>query len=270
MLLRNLVSLWVFVGAFAAVTVAGQAAELVVDIPTRPGVMQRFLHSAPTSPRAAVVLIAGGTGQLQIDSGGNMPERWVRDNFVVRTRDLFLAGGFATAVIDAPSDRQSAPYLGGFRQTAEHLSDIKSVVAWLRGKYSVPVWLIGTSNGTLSAAYVATQTSATDGGPDGAVLTATILVTAGVPNLRPVLDMELQKVTIPVLVVHHEDDGCKFCPFSSTTMLLEKLKSTSNKELLSFRGGKYWGDPCHEWGHHGFNSQEQEVVAAIISWILAH
>lgn len=247
-----------------------QAAEMVVDIPTRPGVMQRFVHSSPASPRAAVVLIAGGTGQLQIDSSGKMPERWVRDNFVVRTRDMYLSSGIATAVIDAPSDRQSAPYLGGFRQTPEHVADTKSVVAWLRAKHLIPVWLIGTSMGTLSAAYVATQTSPSDGGPDGVVLTSTILAAAGVPSLRGVLDMDLSNVRIPVLVVHHEEDGCKFCPYSATAMLLEKLKSTSHKELLSFRGGRYWGDPCHEWGHHGFNSQEQEVVSAISNWILAH
>lgn len=266
-MLRNPVSLWICVGAFAAAAATAQTAEMVVDIPTRPGVTQRFLYSAPASPRAAVVLIAGGSGQLQIDSGGNMAERWARDNFVVRTRGLYLARGFATAVIDAPSDRQS---VGGFRQTAEHVSDIKAVVAWLRAKHPVPVWLIGTSNGTLSAGYTATQTETSDGGPDGVVLTSTVLVSAGMSNLRPILDMDLQNVTIPVLVVHHEEDGCRFCPFGATATLMEKLKSTSSKQLLSFRGGRYWGDPCHEWGHHGFNGQEQEVVSAVINWILAH
>ena len=32
------------------------------------------------------------------------------------------------AVIDAPSDRQSPPYLGGFRQKPEQASDIKAVI----------------------------------------------------------------------------------------------------------------------------------------------
>jgi len=33
------------------------------------------------------------------------------------------------AVIDAPSDRQSDPYLAGFRQTAHHVADIKATIA---------------------------------------------------------------------------------------------------------------------------------------------
>ena len=36
--------------------------QQVVDIPTRPGVTQRMLVLAPESPKAAVVLFAGGHG----------------------------------------------------------------------------------------------------------------------------------------------------------------------------------------------------------------
>jgi len=40
--------------------------QRVVDIPTRTGVTQRMLVLAPGSPKAAVVLLAGGHGGLQI------------------------------------------------------------------------------------------------------------------------------------------------------------------------------------------------------------
>ena len=242
-----------------------QSAPQVVDIPTRPGVTQRFLYQSPPAPRAAVVLIAGGHGGLQITSAGSF--RWGADNFVVRTRDLYVQQGLAFAVVDAPSDRQSKPYLSGYRQTAEHVADIKAVIVWLRAKNPGPVWLVGTSMGTLSTAYVATQLSIKDGGPDGVVLTSSIL--DGSMGLRPVQAMPLEQITAPVLVVHHEEDGCKYCPFSATGSLMGKLVATPRKALLSFKGGMESGDPCYEWGYHGFNGQEAAVVQGIADWIKA-
>jgi hypothetical protein len=40
--------------------------------------------------------------------------------------------GLLTVIVDAPSDRQSPPFLTGFRQTEQHVSDIKAVIAWVR------------------------------------------------------------------------------------------------------------------------------------------
>ena len=141
----------------------------------------------------------------------------------------------SVAVVDAPSDRETAPFLGGFRQTPEHVADIKAVIAWLKQQANVPVWLVGTSMGTLSAAFIATQVGPGDGGPDGLVLTSTILSLDGG---RPVPAMPLQKITVPVLVVHHEKDGCKLCAYSEIPRLMEKLSSTPRKELVTFKGEK--------------------------------
>jgi hypothetical protein len=45
---------------------------------------------------------------------------------------IWRASHVTTRRFDAPSDRQSAPYLGGFRQTTAHVEDVKAVIAWLR------------------------------------------------------------------------------------------------------------------------------------------
>ena len=101
--------------------------ERVLDIPTRPSVTQRFLFSAPTNAKAAVILFAGGHGGIQIFPSGKL--NWGRNNFVVRNRSLFAEQGLAVVTIDAPSDRQSSPYPGGFRQRPEHVADVKEVIA---------------------------------------------------------------------------------------------------------------------------------------------
>jgi len=167
--------------------------------------------------------------------------------------------------VDAPSDRQSPPYLGGFRQTPEHAADLKAVIAWLRENSKAPVWLVGTSRGTQSAAYVATELSG-PGGPDGVVLTSTILTD---DKGRPVPAMPLGKIRVPVLVVHHEQDGCSLCSFSEVPALMAKLANTPRSQLLSFKGGQSKGDPCEAFAHHGFNGLEPEVVQQVAAWVLA-
>ncbi|MGT2490596.1 hypothetical protein ACU4GD_08905 [Cupriavidus basilensis] len=54
----------------ALVARAQPAPAQVVDIPTCPGVTQRFLYLAPAQPKAAVILYAGGHGGLQIYPNG--------------------------------------------------------------------------------------------------------------------------------------------------------------------------------------------------------
>jgi predicted alpha/beta-hydrolase family hydrolase len=218
---------------------------------------------SPHDPKAAVILFAGGHGGLQIFPNGSF--KWGEGNFVVRTRQLFADQGLLVVVIDAPSDRQSPPYLSGFRQRPEHAADIKAAIAWVREQAKVPVWLVGTSRGTQSAAYVATELDGTDG-PDGLVLSSTILTD---DKGRPVPAMPVGKLRIPVLVVHHERDGCGHCSFSDVPILMEKLSSVPRKQLLSFKGGQNRGDPCAPFAYHGFNGLEHEVVAQTASWILA-
>lgn len=245
--------------------VQAQTTQKVVDIPSRPGITQRFIYIAPPNPKASVILFAGGHGGLQITAGGSA--LWGAGNFVVRARQQFADAGLAVAVIDAPSDRQSPPYLGGFRQTPEHASDVRAVIVWLKQQAPVPVWLVGTSRGTQSAAYVTTELSPAAGGPDGLVLTSTILTDS---NGRAVPKMPLEKLAIPVLVVHHTQDGCKNCAFSDMPLLMEKLPKAPRTELMTVSGGQSQGDPCEARAYHGFNGLDAEVVGKISTWVLTH
>jgi len=241
-----------------------QVSERVVDIPTRLGVTQRFLLLAPENPKAAVILFAGGNGGLQISPEGDF--KLGKLNFLVRSRQMFSAQGLMVAVVDAPSDRLQPPYLRGFRERPEHVADIKAVIAWLKQQADIPVWLVGTSRGTESAAFIATQLSLADGGPDGLVLTATMLKD---DEAWPVPDMALEKLAIPVLVVHHKQDGCKYCPYKGLPRLMKKLNGVPKKELLTVKGGKDGGNACESLGYHGFNGIEANVVEKIADWLIA-
>lgn len=241
------------------ITTPFAAAQKVIDVPTRPGVTQRFLLITPESPKAAVILFAGGNGDIEI---GDNDRPGKGGNFLVRSRQLFADQGMVTAVIDAPSDRA---HLGGFRETPEHAADVKAVIAWLRENTRLPVWLIGTSRGTQSVGSVATRLL-DGGGPDGIVLTSTMLTDR---NYTSVPDMNVDALKIPVLVVHHEEDGCRYCLFLDMPRLMNKLAPVTRKELVTFKGGNNRGDPCLAMAYHGFNGLEPEVVSRIAAWITA-
>jgi len=238
-------------------------AQQVIDLPTRPGITQRALVITPANARAAVILFTGGDGFLGMDSAGRLQRG---GNFLVRSRQLFADQGLVTVVVDAPSDKQRYPHLSGQRQNADHVADIRAVMDWLRREHRLPVWLVGTSRGTQSAAFIAAQLAPAEGGPDGIVLTATILRD---PRSRAVPEMALEKLRIPVLVAHHRHDECRVCLFSDMPLLMNRLAHLQRKDLLVFEGGLNVGDPCEARAWHGFNGIEQDVVAQIARWITA-
>lgn len=234
----------------------------IVDIPSRPGVTVRTQVISPDHPRAAVVLLAGGHGGLQLSAQGS--PAWGAGNFVVRLRDKLADRGLVVALVDAPSDRQQPPFLGGWRQSPEHAQDLASVMAWLRRQAPLPVWLVGTSRGTQSAAFVATELPPGTG-PDGLVLTATILRDN---QGRAVPRMPLDRLRMPVLVVHHQADACAHCPASDLPELMRALSASPRAELRVLNGGRDRGDPCEAAAYHGFNGLDGEAADLITSWIL--
>lgn len=240
-----------------------QTTQKVVDLPTRAGVTQRILVLSPVEPKAAVALFPGGHGGLQISPDGSL--KWGEGNFLVRSRQHFVDAGLLVAVVDAPSDRQSPPFLQGLRQRPEHVADIKAVIGWLRESARVPVWLVGTSRGTQSTAFATTELSGADG-PDGLVLTSTILTD---DRGRPVPAMPLDRIRVPVLVVHHEQDQCAHCSFADVPALMRKLGNAPRSHLLAFKGGANRGDVCEAFAYHGFNGLEREVVQQTAAWIVA-
>jgi hypothetical protein len=234
----------------------------VKDIPTRPGVTQRVLLLKPERPVASVILFAGGNGLVAIGSDGR-PGRG--GNFLVRSRDYFAREGMLVAVVDAPSDRIEGPALDFFRQSAEHAHDVAQVIALMRQEAKLPVWLIGTSRGTTSVANAAIRLR--ENGPDGVVFTASMVGS----HRERVPSMAIDTIRVPALVVHHEDDQCKYCLYSDVLGLVSGLKGAPKSELIAFKGGgPPKGDPCLAFHYHGFVGLEEQVVKRIADWIKSH
>jgi hypothetical protein len=73
-----------------------------------------------------------------------------------------------------------------------------------------------------------------------------------------------------VLVVHHEQDACRWCLYRDVPRLMNRLAPVPRKELIAFRGGDNHGDPCEALSYHGYNGLENEVVSRIGGWIKGH
>jgi pimeloyl-ACP methyl ester carboxylesterase len=155
-----------------------------------------------------------------------------------------------------------------FRTTKEHAADVKQAIAAVREVAKVPVWLVGTSMGTLSAANAAARI--TEGGPDGIVLTSSVTVTSKV-SYETVLHGGLEDIRVPTLVVHHKGDTCQASPYSGAESIMKALKRAPVKELMTFEGGSPpISPPCEAKAAHGYLGLEPQVVSAIAAWIRAH
>ncbi|HET9405556.1 MAG TPA: alpha/beta hydrolase [Burkholderiales bacterium] len=242
---------------------AAATESFVNDIEGRPGTFTRVLVVKPEKAVATVILFAGGNGILNIAPDGSVGNS---GNFLVRSRESFAQHHLMTAVIDAPSDRLPSPGLSDFRKSAGHAQDIAAVIAFLRKVANLPVWLVGTSRGTTSAANGAVRLQ--QGGPDGIVLTSSIVKPDDTGTL---VTMALEKITVPALVVHHANDACLTTLFQDLPPVLAKLKlAPIEVHQLTIKGGKPpepGADPCGPFHYHGYLGIEDAVVARISGWI---
>lgn len=242
---------------------AGGCGAEVIAVASR-GESIRLQVDAPPAPAGVVVLFAGGHGALDIRDDGSYG--WGRGNFLVRSAGLFTGGGLVSVVIDAPSDR-IAQGLYHFRDGAEHARDVAAVIAHLRARFALPVFLAGTSRGSESVANAAIRLPGAEG-PDAIVLSASVLV----PNDggTDLLRMDLGAIVVPTLIVHHRDDACRVTPFDRVDTLRERLTAAPVVAVLVYEGGVAQGNPCQARHHHGFNGIEVQVVDDVVTWLRAN
>lgn len=249
---------------------AARAADAtLVSLTTPRGAKQAFILIKPDKPVAAVILFAGGHGALGLKSASTMG--WGAANFLVRTREMFAARGLMVAIVDAPSDHARGMN-AVFRMSRDHAGDVGAVVKHLKGIANVPVWLVGTSMGTFSAAGGAVHNA----GAQGLVLTSTI--TRSKPEWKiagshpeGVGSMALGKVSVPALIVSHAKDGCEITPASDAPKLKSKLSSAKPLEVVILDGGSPpQSEPCEARSQHGFLGIEDKAVGAIARFVTAN
>ena len=168
------------------------------------------------------------------------------------------------ATIDVPSDRREDG-LVDFRHTDHHRLDVAAVIKWLRRQTTAPIWLIGTSRGTISLSHVSGLLPI-----DGVIYSASVTEFS---DHRPAtaLDGDLSKISVPVLLVHHRGDNCHVTPAWGVSALADRLTNSPKIDRMFYTGGSPpVGHECGATSQHGFIGLEQDVVNGMVGWMLAN
>jgi hypothetical protein len=184
------------------------------------------LLNKPNAPRAAVILVPGGHGMLNIAPDGSFAS--LHNNQLVRTRKDYLRHGVASLTLDRGVNIGAA--IGYMRAVAP------SVV------------VVATSRGSLRVAR------SLQARPDGLVLTAAFLdkvrAAVGSPAALP-----------NTLLVHHRQDGCSKTPPAAVEPF--KAWGAAKVRVVWMEGGVNMGDPCQARAYHGFNGLDGRVVSVV-------
>jgi hypothetical protein len=244
---------------------AAAMAQEIVTLSTRTGVTQSlFIASLPQNPQAAALLFPGSGGLIRLRKE-NDQIKFGQNNFLVRSRGEFVKRGVAVAILDAPSDYQTGWGMGDeFRLGEDHFKDISVVVADISKRFpGLPLFLIGTSRGTISAAALGARFGS---GLSGVVLTSTMFRAAGAKSNEPgpgLSRFDFATIKVPVLFVHHVSDQCGSTPYGDAARLADKYP------LISVFGGRApESGPCDPFSAHGYFGKESETVEQIANWML--
>jgi pimeloyl-ACP methyl ester carboxylesterase len=241
-------------------SLASQAAQAEnaareAEIRTRPGITVDLRLKVPQGARALVVLFEGAQGLIVPGYQG----------FAHRVFDRFAARGIGAVLIGTPAKRDG--FRGGldprFRESAPHLADIDAVLARLKREFRLPVWLLGVSNGTRSAAAYAIRHSDRI---DGLILVSS---STSPPNGTPIENLPgLAAVAVPLLALAHRGDACLGSPPSGAAAIAEAARAAPRAAAVFFTGGADVGPlPCGVETHHQLYGNEDAAVAAV-TWFI--
>jgi hypothetical protein len=205
---------------------------------------------------ATIILLPGGdagTGKIVDGKPGS-------GNFLSRSRGEFFAENFNVIVVYRASDLNGLDY--GYRVSKDHIGELAKVITYAKQTFAKPIWLVGTSRGTVSG--TATAIALGDSEVQGLVLTSSVTS----KKTGAIATQNIASLKIPTLVVHHKNDSCKICVPYEASRITSDLKSAPIKKFIMIEGGSDpEGDPCEGKHWHGFVNYEKETVRIITDWI---
>jgi pimeloyl-ACP methyl ester carboxylesterase len=244
-----------FAAALSIGEASAQASGKLASVDSRDGVKISYWWMPNPNATKTVLLLSGGEGGMGFKDGEPRS-----GNFLIRSRDYFYQNDFNVVLLGNPSDKPRLDH--AWRVSAQHAQDVSAVMESVRAKSNLPIWLIGTSNGTISATAlgIALQDKV-----QGLVLTASV-VTWKIPQAVPRQDVP--KIKVPVLFYHHRDDACVGTLAYEVAGAADRFVNVKPKKVWIVTGGQNAnGDPCQAFHWHGFVGMEKQAVDEISSWI---
>lgn len=250
--LRQIFNLVVCCFAFNA---CAQEGMLQLDVGRGDARLPVFVMPHPKATATLILLPGGDAGTGKIVDG--QPQS---GNFLSRSRHEFFNAHFNVMVVYRASDMNRLEY--GYRVSKDHVAELAKVIAYAKEKFGQPVWLVGTSRGTVSGSAAAIALGSSE--VQGLVLTASVTS----KKTGAIFTQNMASLKIPVLVVHHKNDACQICVPSEASRIIFELGYAPVKKFMLIEGGSDpQGDPCEAKHWHGFINYEKETVKRITDWI---
>jgi len=246
--------------ALAAIAFAGDAApapaQTIVQAVPAAGASEQVLLASPLRPRATLFMFAGGDGTVSFNAANQIVH--MGGNFLLRTQPLWLAQGFAFATLASPSS------LMGRRHTPGYADAVARAVDFVRSRVSAPVWLVGTSQGSIAAANGAAHLA---GRVAGVVLTSSVAGRSA--SGETVFDSDLGAIAVPALVVANRGDTCPSAAPGFAPQIFAALARSPRKDIIYVESHQAQSAPCEALSPHGYLGIEGDVVRRIADWIAA-
>lgn len=229
----------------------------VRDLALQDGAYQRVLFYAPsTALRGVIVMFPGGAGDVGIERDGQIRNG---ENFVVRTRELWAQRGYGVLIVDAIG-RDS---LRGERSTPQYAAVVREVLTYANTLTDRPVWVMGTSQGAISAMLAAS--TARPGELAGVVLSESVSVLGR--SHETVFDVHPEAVRVPALVVANRDDRCRVAPPSKASDIAAAMPNAPVTVLMEAGGDWQSNNACSSASPHGYWGIDAKVVSDIDRWL---
>lgn len=190
------------------------AAPRLIQLETRDGIRNRLLILRPDNPVAAVILFPDGSGRLELTNIFNQPSIGHEKDVPSELMASLLGQDIMLILPDTPFDHSSHLGLNGwhgsgiFRISADHARDIQEIVAFVRSRENIPVWLAGIRMGAFSATNAAIRLGHD---VDGLIIAGGITQCPEQQTLRHLcpeglMGMDLFDVSVPTLVLSGGND----------------------------------------------------------------
>jgi pimeloyl-ACP methyl ester carboxylesterase len=233
-----------------------KADSLITELPLADGGIQRVLYTAPANPRAVLVMLPGGNGIVEFGQDGSISR--LGGNFLLRTIPLWQGRGFAVAVLSPPNGMS----LFGHRHTPAYAATIGQAVDFVRSRATVPVWLVGTSQGSTAAIGGGARL----GGRIAGIVVASS-VTGRSSSGETLFDSEPGLVAVPTLIVANTGDTCPASLPGDAPKIAAALTRAPRKEIIYMESTAIQGSPCEGMSPHGYFGIEGATIDRIAAWI---
>ena len=249
---------------FLASAIAAHA-EIISIEPIEKGL---FISSEPSmsmywqgkASKAVLIFIPGGEGHIGLKPGQADNTFHFHQMLKRLTNPTLTSGQFDVVLLDSPTELSPRQAYPSARGGSDHLIRIESAIRYYKEKTGLPVWLMGHSNGGISLTEFVKRVQ-----KENKTNLVAGMIASGIRSesyFNAPLDM-------PVLFVHHKQDGCSHTLPDDAYSNYMKVKEF-NKSVTEFayvtEGTPESRDPCRS-GFHMYFGASDEVAKIIDSFM---